>query len=117
MRLQTVKRLIWKQKYQRLNHEFHLSGGEKKSMSKEEKIAALEEELKSINAKSMTTTAGGYGTKPKSISNMEMFSMTHNNIQKDPDLMPCPRRPPKKWSLACISPNLYTFSRNSLKST
>ena len=65
-------------------------------MSKEEKIAALEEEVKKLNAKTMTTTANNYGMQPKAVKDPEMFSMKHNNIQKDPDLMPCPRRPPKK---------------------
>ena len=67
-----------------------------KGLTKEEKIAALEEEVKKLNTKSMTTTAGSYGLQPQVVKNMEMFSMKHNNIQKDPDLMPCPRRPPKK---------------------
>ena len=65
-------------------------------MSKEEKITALEEEVKKLNAKTMTTTANNYGMQPKAVKDLEMFSMKHNNIQKDPDLMPCPRRPPKK---------------------
>ena len=65
-------------------------------MTKLEKIAALEEQLKKNGGKAMTTTSGGYGTKPVAVQDLEMFSMKHNNIQKDPDLMPCPRRPPKK---------------------
>ena len=27
---------------------------------------------------------------------LEMFPMRHLNIQRNPDLMACPRRPPKK---------------------
>merc|ERR1712151_1482759 len=72
------------------------ASGENKSMTKEEKIAALEAEVKKLGSKSMTTTSNGYGTQPKAVKDLEMFSMKHNNIQKDPDLMPCPRRPPKK---------------------
>ena len=75
---------------------FRISVSSNKGMTKEEKIAALEEEVKSLSSKTMTTTAGQYGMQPKAVKNMEMFSMKHNNIQKDPDLMPCPRRPPKK---------------------
>ena len=65
-------------------------------MTKEEKIMQLEEEIKKCGGKAMTTTAGGYGMNPQAVKDLEMFSMKHNNIQKDPDLMPCPRRPPKK---------------------
>ena len=76
---------------------FNFIGGDNKSMTKEEKIAALEAEVTALGTKSMTTTSGNYGTQPKAVKDLEMFSMKHNNIQKDPDLMPCPRRPPKKW--------------------
>ena len=65
-------------------------------MTKEEKILQLQEEIKECGGKAMTTTAGGYGMRPQAVPDLEMFSMKHNNIQKDPDLMPCPRRPPKK---------------------
>ena len=65
-------------------------------MTKEEQIAKLEAEVKKLGTKSMTTSNNGYGTQPKAVKDLEMFSMKHNNIQKDPDLMPCPRRPPKK---------------------
>ena len=72
------------------------AAGSTTAATKEEKIAALEEECLKLKAKSMTTTSGNYGMKPKAVKDLEMFSMKHNNIQKDPDLMPCPRRPPKK---------------------
>ena len=49
-------------------------------MNKEEKILALEEEVKKLNAKSMTTTANNYGMQPKAVKDLEMFSMKHNNI-------------------------------------
>ena len=75
---------------------YFVLAGDAKAMTKEEKIAALEEEVKKMSSKSMTTTSSKYGTKPKAVADLEMFSMKHNNIQKDPDLMPCPRRPPKK---------------------
>merc|ERR1712110_270652 len=64
------------------------ASGENKSMTKEEKIAALEAECKKLTTKTMTTSSGSYGTVPKAVKDLEMFSMKHNNIQKDPDLMP-----------------------------
>ena len=70
-------------------------------MTKDEKIAELEKQCSELGTKSMSTTSGAYGTAPKAVKNMEMFSMTHNNIQKDPDLMPCPRRPPNPNVNSC----------------
>lgn len=40
----------------------------------------------------MTTTSMAYGNQ----KTLEQFDNTSNNIVKNPDLMPCPRRPPKK---------------------
>ena len=49
--------------------------------------------MKKNKAKSMTTTNQGYGDKNKTL---EIFVNSTNNIVKSTDLMPCPRRPPKK---------------------
>jgi hypothetical protein len=54
----------------------------------------LEEQIKALQAKSFTTTNSGYGT--KDFRTLELFDNTSNNIIKAADLMPCPRRPPKK---------------------
>jgi hypothetical protein len=40
----------------------------------------------------MSKTSDAYGNG----QTLEMFSMAHLNRTKNPDLMPCPRRPPKK---------------------
>ena len=45
-----------------------------------------------MNAREYVTSSNKIGRG----DNLEMFSMTHLNRQKNPDLMPCPRRPPKK---------------------
>lgn len=42
--------------------------------------------------KKFSKTSDAYGKG----NNIELFQMKHLNIRKDPDLMPCPRRPPKK---------------------
>ena len=69
----------------------HVYTGDKKlAMNKEEKIAQYEAELKTLKAKSFTTTNGGYGT--KDYKTLEAFENNVFNIQKNPDLMPCPRR-------------------------
>ena len=67
--------------------------GKKIALTKEEKISALEEQIKALNAKTMTTSNGGYGT--KDYRTLELFDNTVNNIVKAEDLMPCPRRPKK----------------------
>ena len=91
--MKSIKIHLWTNTY------FNSIGGDNKSMTKEEQIAKLEAEVKKLGTKSMTTSNNGYGTQPKAVKDLEMFSMKHNNIQKDPDLMPCPRRPPKKWTI------------------
>ena len=66
-------------------------------MTKQEKIAALEAEMAQLNARSMTTTSAAYGTQRP--DRLETFVTDVNNIKKNPDLMPCPRRPAaKKWA-------------------
>jgi len=54
----------------------------------------MEEDLQVMKAKSFTRTSDAYGNGPT----LEQFSMKHLNRTKNPDLMPCPRRPPKKSS-------------------
>ena len=66
------------------------------SVTKEEKIAALEAELTRLNAKSMTTSAQSYGRCAAAETPLEMFTTDVHNIKKNEDLMPCPRRPPGK---------------------
>lgn len=53
----------------------------------------MEEEMAALKAKKMTTTASAIGGGGR---DLEQFSMKHNHIRKNPDLMPCPRRPPAK---------------------
>ena len=45
-----------------------------------------------MKSKGFTKTSDAYGKG----SNLEAYSMKHLNIRKNPDLMPCPRRPPRK---------------------
>jgi len=47
-----------------------------------------------MKSKKMATTASAYGQG----TTLERFPMKHLNIRKNEDLMPCPRRPPKKKS-------------------
>jgi hypothetical protein len=61
--------------------------------TKEERLAELEEQLRSNKAKYMTTSNQSYGEQKV---RLEVFSNSVNNIVKSGDLMPCPRRPPKK---------------------
>jgi hypothetical protein len=65
-------------------------------LTKEEQIRKLEEDLMTSKAKSFVRTSAAYGAG----DTLEMFSMTHLNRTKNPDLMPCPRRPPKKKAAA-----------------
>ena len=63
-----------------------------KPLTKEEQIRRLEEQIQNSKAKSMSKTSDAYGNG----ATLEMFSMAHLNRTKNPELMPCPRRPPKK---------------------
>ena len=63
-------------------------------VTKDERIAALEAEMAALNARKMTTTSAAYGIQRD--DQLEMFTTDVNNIKKNPDLMPCPRRPPGK---------------------
>ena len=67
-----------------------------KPLTKEEQIRQLEEKLMEQKAKSFTKTSSAYGNG----DTLEMFSMKHLNRTKNADLMPCPRRPPKKKAAA-----------------
>ncbi len=67
-------------------------GSYEKTLTKEEQIRKLEEELTALNAKKYSRTSEAYGAG----NNLEAYPMTHLNKTKNPDLMPCPRRPPGK---------------------
>lgn len=67
--------------------------GKKMAVTKQEKIASLEQQIAALNAKTLTTTNGTYGT--KDFRSLELFDNTAHNIVKAEDLMPCPRRPKK----------------------
>ena len=68
-------------------------------VTKEDRIAALEAEMAQLNARTMTTSAQGYGIQRS--APLEVFQNDVHNIKKNPDLMPCPRRPPgKKWNIS-----------------
>jgi hypothetical protein len=55
----------------------------------EEQIRHIEEQLQQTLGKKLSKTSDAYeGT-------LELFSMKHLNRRKDPDLIPCTRRPPK----------------------
>jgi hypothetical protein len=69
-----------------------LIDGQPIATTKEEQIRKLEEELEAMKAKTFTKTSDAYGNG----DTLEQFSMKHLNRTKNPDLMPCPRRPPKK---------------------
>ena len=50
--------------------------------------------MAALNARTMTTSAAQYGIQRQ--APLEVFQNDTNNIKKNPDLMPCPRRPPGK---------------------
>ena len=64
------------------------------TVSKEEQIRLKEDELNQMTAKTFTKTSTAYGKG----DTLEQFSMKHLNRSTNLDLMPCPRRPPKKSS-------------------
>ena len=63
-------------------------------VTKEERIAALEAEMAALNAPTMTTSSRQIGLNRP--AQLEMYRSDVHNIKKNPDLMPCPRRPPGK---------------------
>jgi hypothetical protein len=67
--------------------------GKKLASTKEDKILELEEAVRISKARFMTTSNQTYGGAGKSL---EQFDTSNNNIVKNADLMPCPRRPAKK---------------------
>lgn len=69
-----------------------LLDGFQQTITKEEQIRKLEEELNSLNVKTFSRTNESYGKG----NNLEAYPMKHLNKKNDKDLMPCPRRPPKK---------------------
>ena len=60
--------------------------------SKDQRIKELEEQMQKMKARDYVTSSTRVGRG----DTLEMFPMKHLNIQKNPDLMACPRRPPKK---------------------
>ena len=72
----------------------YVTEGSKIGMTRDEKISAMEAELKQSKGASFTTSNGRIGL--KGAQNLEMFDNKSHNIVKNADLMPCPRRPPKK---------------------
>ena len=59
--------------------------------TREDRIGELETQFKKMEARNYVTTNMAIGRG----DTLEMFPMKHLNIQKNPDLMPCPRRPKK----------------------
>ena len=70
--------------------------GAQTSVTKEERIAALEAEMAAMQPSKMTTTSRQYGIQRAAADPLETFTSDVFNIKKNPDLMPCPRRPPGK---------------------
>ena len=52
----------------------------------------MEEKLKAMKAREYVTASQSIGRG----DTLEVFPLKHLNIRKNPDLMACPRRPPKK---------------------
>ena len=52
----------------------------------------MQNKFKEMEARQFVTASQSIGRG----NTLEMFPMKHLNIQKNPDLMACPRRPPKK---------------------
>ena len=87
-----------------------LEGKEPKMKTREDRIGELETQFKKMEARNYVTSNMSIGRG----ETLEAFPMTHLNIQKNPDLMPCPRRP-KKWNIIVI-PNFIrsqTMAKNS----
>jgi hypothetical protein len=72
---------------------FHnVEGKEPAPQNKQSRIDELQGKLKTMNAREYVTASQSIGKG----ETLEAFPMKHLNIQKNPDLMACPRRPPKK---------------------
>jgi len=70
----------------------NIEGKEPAVKSRDQRIAELEGQFKDMKARDYVTSTQSVGRG----DTLEMFPMKHLNIQKNPDLMACPRRPPKK---------------------
>ena len=57
--------------------------------TREDRIGELETQFKKMEARNYVTANMKIGRG----EDLEAFRMTHFNIQKNPDLMACPRRP------------------------
>ena len=66
-------------------------GKEPEVKSRDDRINELEEKYKQMQAREYVTSNMKIGRG----QNLEMFPMKHLNIKQSPDLMPCPRKPPK----------------------
>lgn len=72
---------------------FHaIAGAEAAPKSRDERIGELENQLKAMNARDYVTSSATVGRG----ATLEAFPMRHLNIQRQPDLMACPKRPTKK---------------------
>ena len=49
--------------------------------------------MEALKVKQYSKTSDAYGKG----NNLEAYPLKHLNRKTDGDLMPCPRRPPKKW--------------------
>merc|ERR1711959_837494 len=67
-------------------------GKEPVPKSREERLEELQAKFNEMKSRDFVTASQSVGRG----ANLEQFSMNQYNIQKAPDLMPCPRRPPKK---------------------
>ena len=67
-------------------------GKEPQIKTRDQRIKELESQYKDMNARDYVASSQKIGRG----DNLEAFPMKHLNIQKNPDLMACPRRPPKK---------------------
>ena len=67
----------------------NIEGKEPKMKTREDRIGELETQFKKMEARNFVTASMTIGRG----ETLEQFPMRHLNIQKNPDLMACPRRP------------------------
>lgn len=66
-----------------------IAGAEATAKSRDERIGELENQLKAMKARDYVTASASIGRG----ATLEAFPMRHLNIQRNPDLMACPKRP------------------------
>uniref|UniRef100_A0A7S3MW87 Uncharacterized protein n=1 Tax=Strombidium inclinatum TaxID=197538 RepID=A0A7S3MW87_9SPIT len=84
---------------ERWHHDWGFLAGGALEDGKEPEIKSRDQRINELEEKFNTMKARDYVTASQKIGRgdtLEMFPMKHLNIQKSPDLMACPRRPPKK---------------------